>query len=125
MTAPSLWRRIRNSYGRSRGKRVATIDIVPDGFAFTWRGHETRLRWADITRIDAGVRDYLFFDGFYVVVFAGATQLEIDELDEGFQPLEYALFERWPQIRESWNRLLKTDPHVPQYETLWRRDEAA
>ena len=121
MTAPSLWRRIRNTLTRSRRRHVATIDIVPDGFVFSWRKRERRVLWAEVSRIDAGIRDYLSFDGLYVVIFAGTKKLELDELDDGFRQFEAELFERWPQIREPWNKLLGANPHEPQYETLWQR----
>jgi hypothetical protein len=121
MTAPSFWRRVRNTLNHSRRKRMATIDLAPDGFLLTFRKRERRMRWADIDRIDAGIRDYFSFDGLYVVLFTAKTKLEIDELDDGFQPFENALFERWPQIRDDWNKLLIGNPREPQHATLWRR----
>lgn len=122
MTAPSLLRRIVNTLTRSRRKRIGTIDVSNDGFVFTFRRRETTIRWSEITRIDAGMRDYFSFDGLYVIVYAGAVKLELDELDDGFRQFESAVFERWPQTRERWNKLLATSPHQPQYETLWQRD---
>lgn len=124
MTAPSLLRRIRNTLAFSR-KRIATIDVNQDGFVLTLRKRENRMRWTDVTRIDAGVRDYLSFDGLFILMWAGTAKIELDELDDGFRQFENALFERWPQIRSTWNKLLAGNPHEPQYETLWRRDERA
>ena len=121
MTRPSLWRRVRNSVIRSPHKRRATIDMTVEGFVFTRRKRETTVRWADVTQIDAGIRDYFAFDGLYVVVHRGGKKMEIDELDDGFLQFENTLFERWPQIRESWNKLLAGNLHEPRYETLWRR----
>ncbi len=121
MTKPSLWRRIRNTVSRSRRKHVATIDIAPDGFVFTWRGRRSGMLWTDVSRIDAGMRDFLTFDGLYVMIFAGPSKIEVDEFDDGFRQFENELFRRWPQIREPWHRLLGTSPHEPQYETLWQR----
>lgn len=122
MTAPSLWRRTRNTLARSRRRHTATIDVTEDGFVSTLKKRESRMRWADVSRIDAGMRDYLSFDALYVVMFAGKRQIEIDELDDGFRVFEHSLFERWPQIRDAWNKLLASNPHEPQHETLWRRD---
>lgn len=121
MTAPSLWRRIRNTLTNSRHRRMATIDIDADGFVFTWKKRARRVRWDAIDRIDAGMRDFLNVDRLYVVIFAGALRLEIDELDDGFRQFENEILARWPQIRETWNKLLAADPHEPQHETLWRR----
>jgi len=124
MTAPSLWRRIRNTLSNPRRKRAGTVDVTPDKLLLRLNNREAELRWADIDRIDAGMRDYLGFDGFYVVLFARTQKLELDELDDGFRQLEVALFERWPQIRARWNALLGSLPHQPQHETLWQRDAA-
>lgn len=125
MTAPSLWRRTRNTLRRKRHKQTPTIDVNDDGFVFSFRKRESRMRWAEVTRIDAGMRDYLSFDALYVVMFAGKREIEIDELDDGFRVFEHALFARWPGIREAWNKLLASNPHEPHHLTLWRRDERA
>ena len=106
MTAPSLWRRTRNSLTRSPHKRRATIDMTGDGFIFTRRKRATTVRWSDVTQIDAGTRDYFTFDGLYVVVHRGNKKLEVDELDDGFIQFEDTLFQRWPHIREALNKLL-------------------
>jgi hypothetical protein len=120
MTAPSFWRRARNSLTRSPHRRRATIDLTADGFIFTRRKRETAVRWSDVTQIDGGMRDYFTFDGLYIVVHRGSKKLELDELDDGFIPFEATLFQRWPQIREALNRLQAGKLHEPQYETLWR-----
>lgn len=125
MTTPSLWRRIRNTLTHSRRKHIATIDVSHDGFVYKVKGRERRMAWAELSRIDAGVRNYLSFDALFVVMIAGSVKIEIGELDDGFRQFETTLFERWPKIRDSWNRLLTANPHEPQYETLWRRDERA
>jgi hypothetical protein len=125
MTAPSLWRRTRNTLRRKRHKQIPTIDVNDDGFVFTFRKREDRMRWDEVTRIDAGMRDYLSFDALYVVMIAGKQEIEIDELDDGFRVFEQALFARWPEIRTAWNKLLASNPHEPQHLTLWRRDERA
>jgi hypothetical protein len=121
MTAPSFSRRVRNSLTRSPHRRRATIDMTGEGFIFRRRRRETAVRWADVTQIDAGTRDYFTFDGLYIVVHRGSKKLEIDELDDGFIQFEDTMFQRWPQIREQLNRLQAGKLHEPQYETLWRR----
>jgi len=121
MTAPSLWRRIRNTFFNPRRRHIAAIDVTADGFVLSLRAREKPMRWADVTQIDAGVRDYLSYDALYVVMMAGAAAIEIQELDDGFRLFEHALVERWPHIREVLNRLLVSTPHEPQHETLWRR----
>lgn len=121
MTAPSFFRRVRNTLTHSRRRHIATIDVSQDGFLFTFHKRETHILWADVERIDVGVRDYFSFDALYVVLFAKKGKLEIDELDDGFQPFENALFERWPQIREGWIKLLAGNPRQPQHATLWRQ----
>ena len=122
MTAPSLWRRIRNTLTNPRRKRAGAIDVTGEKFAFRLNKREAQMRWSDVTRIDAGMRDYLGFDGFYVDIFAGNEKVELDELDDGFRQFETTLFDRWPQIRSRWIELLGSTPHQPQHETLWRRD---
>jgi hypothetical protein len=127
MTAskPSLWRRIVNTRRHNRRKRGCAIDLAPDGFVFTLRWRGTTMRWTDITRIDAGVRNCLAFDVAYVVLFAGNASVLIEESDDGFRQFEYALFEHWPQIRARWDAILKAPSFEVQHETLWRRDGAA
>ncbi len=119
---PSLWRRIVNNWRHSRRKRGCAIDLAPEGFVFTLRWRETAMRWADITRIDAGIRDCLLFDIAYVELFAGDRRVLVEELDDGFRQFEIELFEHWPQIRAPWDALLKAGPREAQVETLWRRD---
>ena len=114
-------RRIGNSIRLSRRKRGATIDLTADGFVFTQRRKTVDVRWEEISRIDAGVRDHITFDTFYIVVFAGGRNLVIEELDDGFRQLEFAIHERWPQIRERWLQLLSVPLHQAHYETLWKR----
>jgi len=121
MTAPSLMRRARNTLLRPPSRRHGVIDVVGEGFVLTVRKRERTVRWADITQIDAGIRDYLNFDGLYVHMFVVGVALEIDELDDGFRQFEAALFERWPQIRDPLNSLLAGNPHEPQHKMLWRR----
>ncbi len=123
MTAlrPSFWRRVRHSLARSPHRRRATIDMTDEGFIFTRRKRATTVRWADVTQIDAGMRDYFTFDGLYVVVHRGNRKVELDELDDGFLQFEDTMIQRWPHIRESLNRLQAGKLHEPQYETLWRR----
>lgn len=121
MTRPSILRRIRNSLTRSPHKRRATIDISGAGFILTLRKREHRMRWAEVIRIDAGVRDYFTFDGLYVVLFGGNKRLEVDELDDGFRQFENALCDLWPGTKEKLNGLLARNPHEPQHETLWQR----
>jgi hypothetical protein len=118
---PSVLRRIANSIRLSRRKRGATVDLTAEGFAFTQRRKTQEIRWDDISRIDAGVRDYVTFDTFYIVVFAGDRKLVIEELDDGFRQLEFAIHQRWPETRERWLQLLSVPLHQAHYETLWKR----
>ena len=117
----SLRRRIANTWRHNRRRRGCAIDLTPDGFMFTFRWRKTPMRWADVTRIDAGIRDCIAFELLHVVLFAGDVKVDIEELDDGFRQFEYALLERWPQIRPQWDALLKAGTREPQYETLWRR----
>jgi hypothetical protein len=121
MTAPSIWRRVRNTLRRPGRRHIATIDVSDDGVVRSYRGREQKMRWAEVTRIDAGVRDYITFDALYVVMFAGEATIEFDELDDGFRHFESTVFHHWPQVKEAWNRLLAAPIHEPQHETLWRR----
>ena len=118
---PSLLRRIANSIRLSRRTRGATVDLTADGFAFTQRRKTQEIRWDDISQIDAGVRDYVTFDTFYIVVFARDRKLVIEELDDGFRQLEFAIHQRWPETRERWLQLLSVPLHQAHYETLWKR----
>lgn len=121
----SLWRRIVNTRRHNARKRGCAIDLTADGFVFMLKWRETPMRWADVTRIDAGIRVCIAFDVLHVVLFAGDTKVDIEELDDGFRQFENALFEHWPQIRARWDDLLKGSARLTQYETLWRRDGAA
>lgn len=119
--APHLFRRLRNTLAYSRRKRVAAIDMTADGFVMTFKRRETRVAWDDITRIEAGVRNYLFFDGLYVVVTTPHDTLELDELDDGFRQFEAALCEHWPQMRDVLNGLMRNVPHEARHELVWQR----
>ncbi|MGD0143060.1 MAG: hypothetical protein ABSC92_07865 [Rhizomicrobium sp.] len=118
---PSLLRRIGNSIRLSRRKRGATIDLTPNGFVFSQQRKTVEIRWDQVSQIDAGVRDHITFDTFYIVLFAGGRKLVVEELDDGFRQLEFAIHERWPQIRERWLQLLSVPLHQAHYETLWKR----
>jgi hypothetical protein len=117
---PSLLRRIGNSW-RDRSKKSGTIDLLPDGFVFAQLRQTSTVRWDDLTQIDAGVRDGLALDLFFVIVHANGTKVRLDEIDDGFRLVEVAVLERWPQLRERWVALQCGPAHQPQYETLWRR----
>jgi hypothetical protein len=118
---PSLLRRISNSIRLSRRKRIATVDVTANGFVYSQGRKSVDVPWGDISQIDAGVRDYFTFDSFYIVVFAREKKLVIEELDDGFRQLEFAIHERWPQTRERWLQLLSVPLHQAHYETLWKR----
>jgi len=118
---PSLLRRIANSIRLSRRKRGSTVDVTANGFVYSQGRRTVDVRWDDISQIDAGVRDYMTFDTFYIVVFAREKKLIIEELDDGFRQLEFAIHERWPQTRERWLQLLSVPLHQAHYETLWKR----
>ena len=118
----SLWQRIVNTWRHNRRKRGYAIDMRPDGFIFTARRRATAMNWSDVTRIDIGLRACLTFDVFYVQIFTGNTSVYIEELDDGFRQFEFAMFERWPQIRPLWQELLKVGPSRAQHHTVWQRD---
>lgn len=117
---PSLWRRIRNSW-RTRSRKPGAVDATPSGFVFTQRNRSTPVHWDGIIRIDAGTRDNISLDLFFVVVHTLDAKVTIDELDDGFRYLEQAMWERWPDLRKHWVALQCGPLHQPQYETLWRR----
>ncbi len=120
-SGPSLWRRIGNSWRQWRRGSVGTLDLVPDGFVYTRNRATVRVLWNDIVQIDAGVRDLLTSDLFYVVLHAGSGAVAIDEIVDGYRQIEHEMFERWPQIRQRWTELYTGPPHQPRLETLWHR----
>jgi hypothetical protein len=122
---PSLWRRIANSLRHSRRRRRATVDLTKDGFVFSTARTSIEIKWNDIDEIDAGVRDFITYDTFYVVVFANGGSLTIEEFHDGFRQLEHAMLERWPQIKERWQKLFGLPLHEVRYDVLWRRGDAA
>ena len=85
---PSFLRRVANSIRLSRRKRAATVDVTPTGFVYSQGRKSVDVSWDDISQIDAGVRDYVTFDSFYIVVFAREKKLVIEEVDDGFRQLE-------------------------------------
>lgn len=119
-TQPSLWRRVRNSW-RARGKKPGAVDPTPEGFVFTQKRRATPVRWDEVVRIDAGTRDYISIDLFFVVFHTSEARVTIDEFDDGFRFVEGSAFARWPDLRERWVALQCGPLHQPQYETLWRR----
>jgi hypothetical protein len=118
---PSFLRRVVNSIRLSRRKRSATVDVTANGFVYSQGRKSVDVSWDEISQIDAGVRDYMTFDTFYIVVFAREKKLVIEEIDDGFRQLEFAIHERWPQTRERWLQLLSVPLHQAHYETLWKR----
>ncbi|MGH6889440.1 MAG: hypothetical protein ACREHF_09610 [Rhizomicrobium sp.] len=117
---PSLWRRIGNSW-RARRRKSAAIDLLADGFVITRAGRSQQICWDDVAQIDCGTRDTISIDLFFAVFRTARGAFAIDEYDDGFHPLENAVFGRWPQIRERWIALQCGPLHQPQSETLWRR----
>ena len=117
---PSLLRRVRNSWRLWRRGVYGTIDLVPDGFVYTRKGRAARILWNDVQRIDAGVLDLLTSDLFYVVVHTASQNLTIEEIVDGFRQLENGIFERWPQVQESWTALYRAPASQPRHETLLR-----
>lgn len=107
-----------------RGKRNAAIDMTSDGFVVTLNRKSTTIRWEDISEIDAGVRDFLTYDTFYIVVFVGKARITIEEFDDGFRQLEFTMLERWPGIKERWQQLFSMPLHQAHYEVLWHRGDA-
>jgi hypothetical protein len=106
---------------RARGRKSGAVDVTPEGVAFTRSRRTQQILWDDVVRIDCGTHDTLSIDLFFAVFHTAGTKLMIDEYDDGFHPLENAVFARWPQIREQWIALQCGPLHQPQYETLWRR----
>jgi hypothetical protein len=95
--------------------------MVPDGFVFTNMTGTVQIRWRDITQVDAGVRDYLTADMFFVVIHTRTQRVSIDEVADGFHQLEHGVFEHWPRVRQRWLALQGSPPRHPQFETLWKR----
>jgi hypothetical protein len=122
MTVPraSLWQRLVNTWQHNRRKHGYAIDLTESGFVFRERQRHTEMRWEDISRIDAGVRNCIAMDFLYVQIFTHQATVYIEELDDGFRQFELTLFQRWPQIKPRWDALLKIGPHEAQHETLWR-----
>ena len=104
---------------RSWPRAVSTLDLVPDGFEFTGGSRPVRVLWREIVRIDAGTRDYLTIDLFYVVIHTAQTSVAVDELADGFRQLEQEILDGWPHVRERWLALQAGPPRRPQLETLW------
>lgn len=122
MTAPSLPRRLRNTIAFSRRRaRICSVDLTEDGFVLTVRKREQRMRWSDIVRIEAGIRDFLTSDELYVVLADGKRQIEVQEIDDGFRLFEVELFARWPSIRDPIERMQRGNLHEPHHEKLWTR----
>lgn len=119
-TIPSLWRRARNSW-QTRGKKPGTVDSTQDGFVFTQGRRSIPIQWDDVTRIDAGTRDNISIDLFFVILHTHAETVTIDEFDDGFQHVEQTVFARWPEVRERWVALQCGPLHQPQHETLWQK----
>lgn len=117
---PSLWRRIGNSL-RERRRKSGAIDLMADGFVFTRGGHKEQVWWDDVVQIDGGTRDTISIDLFFVEFHTAHGKIALDEYDDGFHPLENAVFARWPQIREGWIALQCGPLHQPQSVTLWQR----
>jgi len=117
---PSLWRRLMHSVQAWPRTTFGTLDLIPDGFEFTPRNVPIRILWRDITRIEAGMRDYLTVDLFFAVIRTAHKTVTIDELVDGFRHLETGVFEHWPQIRDRWLALQGTPHHQPQFEALWQ-----
>jgi hypothetical protein len=112
---------MRNSWCEWRRGRCGTLDVVPDGFVCARNGKSIRIAWDEIEQVDAGVRDMLTADMFYVVLHTPSGNHAIDELYDGFRQLENAMFERWPHIKAQWTSLYAGPPFQPRRETLWRR----
>jgi hypothetical protein len=113
-------RRIANSW-RTKRRKSGVIDLEADGFVFTRARRRQQLCWDDVVQIDGGTRDTVAIDLFFVVFRTARSALVLDEYDDGFHPLENAVFARWPEIRERWIALQCGQLHQPQSETLWRR----
>ena len=118
---PSVWRRFGNSWRHYRRGFAGTFDLLPDGFIFTNHRKPVTIRWDEIVQIDAGVRDYLTIDVFFAVIHTARTNVEIDELVDGFRQMESYVLERWPNVKARWHELQSGAPHQPHYESLWRR----
>jgi hypothetical protein len=112
-----------NSLRYTRRKRRATVDLTKDGFVFSTARTSIEIKWNDIDEIDAGVRDFITYDTFYVVIFANGGSLTVEEFHDGFRQLEHSILERWPQIKERWQKLFGLPLHDVQYEVLWRRGD--
>jgi hypothetical protein len=117
---PSLWRRVLHSVQAWPRSTFGTLDLIPDGFEFTERNAPMRILWSEITRIDAGMRDYLTVDLFFTVIHTAHETARIDELVDGFRHLETSVFAHWPEVRDRWLALQGTPHHQPQCETLWQ-----
>lgn len=121
LARPSYLRRLGNSWREWRRGRYGTLDVGPDGLVCTRNGKSVRIAWEDIEQVDAGVRDLLTSDVFYVVLHTPSGNYAIEELYDGFRQLENAMFERWPHIKTQWTGLFAGPPSQPRCETLWQR----
>lgn len=118
----SFWQRLVNTWRHNQRKLRYRVDMTADGFIFAAKQRRTEMRWDQVTRIDAGIRNCISMDYMYVQMFTHQATVYIEELDDGFRQFEYTMFERWPVIRVRWEQMLKAAPHEPKHETLWRPD---
>ncbi|HEY5048573.1 MAG TPA: hypothetical protein VII49_11200 [Rhizomicrobium sp.] len=118
---PSLSRRLLHSLRAWPRGTAGTLDLLPDGFEYMRRRRPVRIRWDEIMRVDAGMRDYLTVDLFYTIIHTAREKIVVDELVDGFRQLEESVFQHWPHVRERWLALQGTPHHQPQCETLWQR----
>jgi hypothetical protein len=121
---PSVMRRIGNTWRLSKKRKNATVDMTEDGFVFNIGRVSTPIRWSDVIEIDVGVRDFVAYDTFYVVLRTHAAEVTIEEFNDGFRQLEYTILERWPAFKDRWQSLFSLPLHQAHYEVLWRKDGA-
>jgi hypothetical protein len=78
--------------------------------------------WNSITQIDVGRKPTGIVEWFYVVLFADGRALTVVHDAKGFIEFSEAIFERWPEIKDSWTKVFMGYPDVAEYKTLWKRE---
>jgi hypothetical protein len=87
-------------------------------------GHEAvEMLWSDVVRIEAGREPRPAVDIFYVQLRdVDGYSLIVDDLMNGFQKFEAAMFSHWPSVAARWKQVFTGPPDEVEKVVLWQRE---
>jgi hypothetical protein len=106
---------------RLRGRQKPVVAATALNVSVRDRRNKSSVEWSEVRQIDVA-RMPADGAGHFCVVLFGNNSLTVYAEYRGFKKFEIKMFDRWPNIKAEWTRVLTGPPDVGERVTVWKQD---